>query len=133
LVLNSAISPSEMLAVTYQEKLADGTLRQVGSVPACPADPNAPCDSIRLKVLQVPTQYLPAASDQVSYDTSSVTSPFYPTREHEIKSFYDLQTANVDTKTLTLQVRRYAATLDDPSNDSYKEGQQLFSYLQIMG
>jgi hypothetical protein len=133
LVLNSAISSSEMLAVTYQEKLADGSFRQVGTVPLCPVDPNAPCDSVRLKLLQVPIQYLPAGTDQVSYDTSSVTSPFYPTRDYEIKSFYDLQTANIDTKTLTLQVRRYDATVDDESNAAYKEGQQLYSYLQVMG
>src|SRR5262249_11156830 len=66
------------------------------------------------------------------YDTSAVTTPFVSTRNYEIKSFYDLQTANIDTKTLTLQVRRYDANIDQ-SNDAYKEGTQLFTYIQILG
>src|SRR5262249_27399479 len=59
LVLKAGLSSSEVLAVSYQERLADGTLRQVGIDPDCPADPNAPCDSVRLKLLQIPVDFLP--------------------------------------------------------------------------
>jgi hypothetical protein len=132
LVLKNALSNSQVLAISYQERLSDGTLRTVGTVPDCPADPNAVCPPVRLKLIQAPRDRLIADASGVFFETDPAKSPFYPTRDFEIKSFYDLQTSSIDPKSLVLEVRRYDAALDE-SNDVYREGGQSFSYLQILG
>ncbi|MEP7027273.1 MAG: hypothetical protein ABI960_01635 [Candidatus Eisenbacteria bacterium] len=133
IVLKSALSNSQVLGVSYQEVLADGSRRFVGRVPDCPTDVTLPCDSIHVKILQAPQDRLPARRDNPNlYETDPAVAPFIVTRDYEIKSFYDLQTSSIDPKSLQLQVRRYDANLDE-SNDAYKEGTALFSYLRIMG
>lgn len=133
LVLRSAISNSQLLAVTYIETLADGTNRTVGNVPPLPDDPNAEAPPIRLKLLQAPRSLLKARVDAPDYfETDPALDPLAITRDYEIKSFYDLQSANIDPKSLSIQVRRYDAALEE-ATDAYKEGTSLFPYIRVMG
>ncbi|MGH7725242.1 MAG: cell surface protein SprA [Candidatus Eiseniibacteriota bacterium] len=132
LVLKSALSNAQVLGVSYVEVLADGTRRTVGSAPDCSNDPSVPCDSLRLQILQAPRDLLPAAASSDFFETDSTVAPFIVTRDYEIKSFYDLQTTNIDPKSLTFEIRRYDAALEE-ATDAYKEGTDLFTYLQITG
>jgi hypothetical protein len=133
IVLKNAMANSQVLAVTYDEILSDGTRRTVGSFPDLPADPTVPADSVRLKLLQAPRDLLKAQPDNTDFfETDPAIDPFIITRDYELKNFYDLQTANIDPKSLLLQVRRYDAATEE-ATDAYKEGGQLFSYLRIMG
>jgi hypothetical protein len=133
IVLKNSISNSQILGVTYDEVLTNGTRRTVGSAPPCPQDPNAACDSIRVKVIQAPRDELKARTDAPDlFETDLTLAPFNITRDYEIKSFYDLQTSNIDAASLQLQVRRYNAQQDE-ANDAFKDGGELISYLQILG
>src|SRR6185295_10036273 len=99
---------------------------KVGNVPECPINSTS-CDSIRVKILQAPKdQLLPNAAATDFYETDPSVAPFNVTRDYEIKSFYDLQTQNIDAASLTLQVRRYNANLDE-NNDAVKDGADLVS------
>ncbi|MEO6463405.1 MAG: hypothetical protein ABIP29_10050, partial [Candidatus Eisenbacteria bacterium] len=133
LILRSAISSSHTLAVTYVEVLADGTRRSVGSVPELPVDPNVPAEDIRLKLLQAPRDRLKGQVDNTDFfETDPAIDSLAITRDYELKNVYDLQTSNIDPKSLRLQVRRYDAAIEE-ATDAYKEGANLFPYLRIMG
>ena len=133
LVLKVALTESQLLGITYDEVLPGGARRHVGSVPDCPVNSNVECDSIRVKVLQAPKDQLPAnATNTDFYETDTSIAPFNITRDYQIKSFYDLQTSGIDPASLTLQVRRYNASLDE-SNDAINDNGEIVSYLQILG
>lgn len=133
LLLKNAVSDAQVLAVTYDEILQDGTRRSIGVVPELPVDPNTPADSVRLKILQTPRSELKAQVGNTDfYETDPAIDPFTVTRDYQLRNFYDLQTMNIDPRSLTLQVRRYDSATTD-ATDAYKEGADLFSYLQIMG
>ncbi len=133
LILQSAISSSHVLAVTYDEILADGTRRTIGLVPELAADPAVPAEDVRLKLLQAPRDRLKGQAGNTDFfETDPAVDSLAVTRDFELKSVYDLQTANIDPKSLTLEVRRYDAAIE-VATDAYKEGTDLFSYLRIVG
>jgi hypothetical protein len=133
IVLKNSISNSQILGATYVEVLEDGTRVPVGIAAPCVGDQNVQCDSIRVKVIQAPRDELKARQDAPDlYETDISLAPFNITRDLEIKSFYDLQTSNIDANSLQLQVRRYDAN-QDTDTDAFKDGNELIPYLQILG
>jgi len=130
LVLATALSSSELLAVAYEEVQPGGARRTVGSVPACGG---GDCDSLRLKLIQAPRDvYLAKAGASDEYETDYAIGPFNQVRELELKNVYDLHLSNIDLRTFHMEIRRYDVNLEE-SNNGVVDGADRVGYLQILG
>ncbi|MEK7824764.1 MAG: cell surface protein SprA [Candidatus Eisenbacteria bacterium] len=118
----------QRLAVTYGYRPVSGG-QAVGAVlPMGGADPldTDGATARTMKLLRAPLNLLPAGGDG-NFDPSA---PFAPTRELELRNFYQLAGQRIDPKSFSLVIRR---GVDDPPVTFRTIGGEPVPYFEILG
>ena len=97
----------QRLAVTYRARPAGSTGPydiQVGSAEAGEDIDGVP--TVRMKLLRAPANKLPPAATGAGFETDPAKSPFFLTRELELKNFYQLGGQRIDPATIKINIRQ---------------------------
>ncbi|MBI3539430.1 MAG: cell surface protein SprA, partial [Candidatus Eisenbacteria bacterium] len=131
----------QRLAVTYNYQQVDANEKAIGVPVAMGGADTLDTDqapSRTMKLLRAPLNLLPARNDGSSsppFETDPNLSPFAPTRELELRNFYNLGGQKIDPKTFTLKIRHgqdqpysYSETVNDKSGLP-----QSVPYIEVLG